>query len=283
MSYLAIAAEPIPEQSKFTGNDFITRKKQKQQTQKYRETTFSSDEYNPQKVNSVLKSIHNRPVDDDDDLGDINDINNGNQSGGMLLDYHRSMHTSATGSNSRNDSNSHNNNGSNSNSNNGSNNNGNSNGNMEGMSNFVPQPIDQESLELQNLQSAYMSDNQVKEYYRKMGARPQPQQSQRQQQQQQQMQPQPHNQFGGSGSGNCGGSSGFQSSGFQSSGFQTNYNSGDSQQMLLDKMNYMINLLEEQQDQRTDSVTEDVILYSFLGVFMIFIVDSFTKVGKYVR
>ena len=46
---------------------------------------------------------------------------------------------------------------------------------------------------------------------------------------------------------------------------------------------YMINLLEEQQDQKTGSVTEEVVLYSFLGVFIIFIVDSFTKVGKYTR
>jgi hypothetical protein len=53
--------------------------------------------------------------------------------------------------------------------------------------------------------------------------------------------------------------------------------------ILLEKLNYMIHLLEEQQDERTNNVTEEVILYCFLGVFMIFIVDSFTRVGKYVR
>jgi hypothetical protein len=52
---------------------------------------------------------------------------------------------------------------------------------------------------------------------------------------------------------------------------------------LMTKLNYMIHLLEERQDERTNNVTEEVILYSFLGVFMIFIVDSFVKVGKYVR
>jgi hypothetical protein len=52
---------------------------------------------------------------------------------------------------------------------------------------------------------------------------------------------------------------------------------------LLQKLNYMIQLLEEQQDEKTGHVTEEVILYSFLGVFMIFIVDSFARVGKYVR
>ena len=52
---------------------------------------------------------------------------------------------------------------------------------------------------------------------------------------------------------------------------------------LLEKLNYMIHLLEEQQDERSGSVTEEVILYSFLGIFIIFLVDSFTKVGKYKR
>jgi hypothetical protein len=45
----------------------------------------------------------------------------------------------------------------------------------------------------------------------------------------------------------------------------------------------MINLLEEQQDERTNNVTEEVILYSFLGIFIIFLVDSFARVGKYTR
>ena len=53
--------------------------------------------------------------------------------------------------------------------------------------------------------------------------------------------------------------------------------------LLLEKLNYMITLLEQQQDDRTNNVTEEVILYSFLGIFIIFIVDSFARVGKYVR
>lgn len=54
-------------------------------------------------------------------------------------------------------------------------------------------------------------------------------------------------------------------------------------QVILDKLNFMINLLEEQQDQKTNTVTEEVVLYSFLGVFIIFVVDSFARVGKYKR
>jgi high-affinity K+ transport system ATPase subunit B len=45
----------------------------------------------------------------------------------------------------------------------------------------------------------------------------------------------------------------------------------------------MINLLEEKQDEKTNNVVEEVILYSFLGIFIIFVVDSFARVGKYVR
>jgi hypothetical protein len=69
-------------------------------------------------------------------------------------------------------------------------------------------------------------------------------------------------------------------------GFQdyvNTYSSGSSNDLLMEKLNYMIHLLEEQQDERTNNVTEEVILYCFLGIFIIFIVDSFARVGKYTR
>ena len=52
---------------------------------------------------------------------------------------------------------------------------------------------------------------------------------------------------------------------------------------ILEKLNKMIHLLEEQQHEPTKHVTEEFILYTFLGVFIIFIVDSFSKNGKYIR
>jgi hypothetical protein len=52
---------------------------------------------------------------------------------------------------------------------------------------------------------------------------------------------------------------------------------------LMEKINYMIHLLEQQQNEKTDNVTEEFILYTFLGVFIIFIVDSFARTGKYTR
>jgi hypothetical protein len=71
-------------------------------------------------------------------------------------------------------------------------------------------------------------------------------------------------------------------SGFHS--YMNTYSNGASNNdLLMEKLNYMIHLLEEQQDERTNNVTEEVILYCFLGVFIIFIVDSFSRVGKYTR
>ena len=52
---------------------------------------------------------------------------------------------------------------------------------------------------------------------------------------------------------------------------------------LMQKMNHIIQMLEDQQDEKTGSVTEELILYCFLGVFVIFVVDSFVRAGKYVR
>ena len=56
-----------------------------------------------------------------------------------------------------------------------------------------------------------------------------------------------------------------------------------NEDLLLQKLNYMITLLEDQQDEKTNHVTEEVVLYSFLGIFIIFIADTFVRAGKYVR
>jgi len=69
---------------------------------------------------------------------------------------------------------------------------------------------------------------------------------------------------------------------FNQPGSQTSSNVNNRDQ-LLEKLNYMIHLLEEQKDEKTGHVMEEIILYSFLGVFIIFIVDSFARAGKYTR
>jgi hypothetical protein len=62
-----------------------------------------------------------------------------------------------------------------------------------------------------------------------------------------------------------------------------NGSTSEGNQVLFQKLNYMTHILEDIQMEKTSNVTEELILYSFLGVFVIFIVDSFTRAGKYYR
>ena len=62
-----------------------------------------------------------------------------------------------------------------------------------------------------------------------------------------------------------------------------NANLHGSKDELMKKLNYMIHLLEENKEEKTSNVTEELVLYMFLGVFVIFTVDSFARAGKYVR
>ena len=64
---------------------------------------------------------------------------------------------------------------------------------------------------------------------------------------------------------------------------ETTANELGSSHHLMEKLNYMINLLEQSQDERTNNVTEEIVLYIFLGIFIIFIIDSFVRVGRYSR
>jgi hypothetical protein len=58
---------------------------------------------------------------------------------------------------------------------------------------------------------------------------------------------------------------------------------GNDDRRLMEKINYMIHLLEEQQMEKTNNVMEEFVLYSLLGVFVIYVVDSFSRSGKYMR
>ena len=58
---------------------------------------------------------------------------------------------------------------------------------------------------------------------------------------------------------------------------------GDTTDGVMQKLNYITHILEDIQMEKTSNITEELILYSFLGVFVIFIVDSFARVGKYHR
>lgn len=212
----------------------INKKRQNHnKTQKYRQ---SSSNFNPQKVNHVLQSIHNS-VPDDDDLGNYNP--KGSAVSAKHSDDFKPINPFefpakpvSMGAERK---------------------------KQEGMSNIednlVPQPVDDKDLKLQELQSTFMNDAEVREYYRKLV---------------------PNYNHSNKSENN----KNYYSS--EASNFVSSA-SNDSNNVLIEKLNYMINLLEEQQDQKTGGVTEEVVLYSFLGVFIIFVVDSFTKVGKYTR
>lgn len=59
--------------------------------------------------------------------------------------------------------------------------------------------------------------------------------------------------------------------------------SRDNSDKIMEKINYITHLLEEQQAEKTNHIAEEFVLYSMLGVFVIYVVDSFHKMGKYSR
>jgi hypothetical protein len=242
MSYLAMSAALIDNENNQIQQyeSPINKKRQNHnKTQKFRQ---SSSDFDQQKVNSVLQSIHNSTPDEDNELGNYS--SKGSSVSAKHSDDFKplnpfefpskplSMGSERTKK-------------------------------QEGMTtmdeNLVPKPVDDEDLNLQELQSAYMNDAQVREYYRKLVPSLRDNNSN--------FKKSENNKQYYSSDTNMSVSSG----------------SNDANQVLIEKLNYMINLLEEQQDQKTNSVTEEVVLYSFLGVFIIFVVDSFARVGKYVR
>ena len=52
---------------------------------------------------------------------------------------------------------------------------------------------------------------------------------------------------------------------------------------LVSKLDYIIHLLEEQHNEKTNHITEELILYLFLGIFIIYVLDSFARASKYIR
>jgi hypothetical protein len=49
---------------------------------------------------------------------------------------------------------------------------------------------------------------------------------------------------------------------------------------LIEKLNYIIHMLEDKKEEKTGHVVEELVLYCFLGVFIIFIVDTFTRAAS---
>lgn len=241
---LAITAAPIENDNQYSETPLNRKRQSHNKTQ--RKNYMAQEDFNPEKVNSVLQSIHNKLPDEGEELCDYNsDAINVKKNNAPAMETFKplnpmappqSMGTERTKEGMKNMANMYNN----------------------SSSNLVPQPVQMEDLELQSLQSAFMNDAQVRDYYKKLTPNLDA------------LKTKMHNHQQGQH--------------HDSSMANANANANDmTNQILLEKLNYMINLLEEKKDERTNNVTEEVILYSFLGIFMIFIVDSFSRVGKYVR
>jgi hypothetical protein len=210
-------------------------------------------DFNPEKVNSVLESIYST-MDVTGELADYNPRDIGNTLQKVLpINPLKPPESAKSGYNNMN-------NGKDLTKNNSREGMSNITNNGSGSSNSnssVPQPLHNDSMELQELNQAFLNDAQVRDYYRKLSPTYNP-----------------HKPLSTDNSNSTKGSGDIKIS---------DYSNNGNNDILLNKLNYMINLLENQQDDRTNNVTEEVVLYSFLGVFIIFVVDSFARVGKYVR
>ena len=54
-------------------------------------------------------------------------------------------------------------------------------------------------------------------------------------------------------------------------------------QDLLDKMNQILEMFEDQKEIKTGQKNEEIVLYCFLGIFVVYIMDSFVNIGRYSR
>ena len=222
----------------------INRKRANNKTQK----RMTTDNYNQQKVDSVLESLHNSPSSDSNALGDFNLIPPPSSAG--VENTILKENTKANGMNNQHS--------------NQKQNPYNNNKVTEGMTNqnnginyskLNGVEYDTDEVDINSLSSNYMNDKVVEQYYKNLLPTYESKYKKSE-----------HNKP------------------YYSIPSQNNNDfESDNYRLLTDKLNYVINLLEEQQDEKTNNVMEEVVLYSFLGIFIIFIVDSFARVGKYVR
>ena len=229
---LAIYAAPFDMDSSYVNtnktNDSIINKKRvsnNNRTQK----RYSKNDFNSDKVNSILQSIHNNTFEND---------------GGEMGDFNPPPPPTSMGA---------------------------ENTKTKEASLVSPQKEDSgfgDEVDLNNLDSNYGNGQTAEEYYKKFIPNYQPTKNPHNRSYYQRMDEHAYTGVG-------------PSMGIMSG--SNSMNTGSNYDILLEKLNYMINLLEEQQDEKTNNVTEEVVLYSFLGIFIIFIVDSFSRVGKYVR
>jgi len=240
---LAMTAATI-DNNEYQNETPIERKKQANNRTQKRMPTIR-----PDKVKSFLDTIHN---DDSETLGDFNakytSVNAGYKPITQPIDPYNPPALTRQPSSKEGMSNYD----------------ANSNNSKNYSSQYVPQPVQDDNMDLQELGGVYMNDEQVKKYFKNLVPN-----------------------YEGAKNGSDANKVYYNQTRFTNPNYNgnstINNKVGDANQVLVDKLNYMINLLEDQQDEKTNNVTEEVVLYSFLGVFIIFVVDSFARVSKYVR
>ena len=60
--------------------------------------------------------------------------------------------------------------------------------------------------------------------------------------------------------------------------YSTQFKTNNCNDELLKRLDNILHLLEEQQEEKTSYITEELILYVFLGIFVIYVLDSFVAV-----
>ena len=226
---LAMFAAPFNDSPNSDSNDSNNLISKKRQTHNKTQKIYPKENFDTEKVNSVLEKIHNSKGDDDDDkLGDFNPPAKPESAGvNKTISTEHMMNMS----NHNNDL-------------------------MFRTLGRAPQPStdDENNLDLNDYKN-YGDHKTNEEYYKRVIP------------------------------GYNGPSPVNNNRGHVNKPYYNNYYNAPQPQddVLLKKMNYVISLLEDQQDEKTNNVTEEVVLYSFLGIFIIFVVDSFARVGKYVR
>ena len=225
---LAIYAAPFNDNNSNKINDDDNYISNKRQPHNKTQKNYPKENFDTQKVNSVLEKLHNKPHSDDDEKNNLGDFNPPPQPQSAGVNKTIATEQMSTMTNKNNDM-------------------------MFRTLGRAPQPMYEGSDNLDlNDYNNYGDKKSVEEYYKKVLPGYIPNKN-------------PVNKLYHNASNNV------------------SANDLQSPDVLIQKLNYMISLLEEQQDEKTSNVTEEVVLYSFLGIFIIFIVDSFARVGKYVR
>ena len=141
-------------------NDSIINKKRNSNNHNKTQKRILKTDFNPEKVNSVLESIHNRFPDDNDEQISSNYNPNGQNESAKHSENFTPLNPLAPpisiGS-EKTKTTPYNQNQSVINKN-----------SKEGMTNQVPQPADQSELDLQELQTNFMNEAQVRDYYRRL-------------------------------------------------------------------------------------------------------------------